>query len=158
LGLSGAPQAGDLIKVYDTEREAREIANSREQIHREQSLRTKKHITLDEIGRRLAIGSFKELNIIVKGDVDGSIEALSDSLLNLSTEEIQVNIVHKGVGAITEADRVLMQLNAGGGVGDDIQFFAYITSAQVSVSTGELSTVPIQFTVDGDFLANGVIV
>ncbi len=107
LGLSGAPQAGDLIKVYGTEREAREIANSREQIQREQSIRTKKHITLDEIGRRLAIGSFKELNIIIKGDVDGSVEALSDSLLKLSKDEVKVSIIHKGVGQISESDVLL---------------------------------------------------
>jgi translation initiation factor IF-2 len=107
LGLSGAPQAGDNIKVYDTEREAREIANSREQIQREQSLRTKKHITLDEIGRRLAIGSFKALNIIIKGDVDGSVEALSDSLLKLSKDEVKVSIIHKGVGQISESDVLL---------------------------------------------------
>jgi translation initiation factor IF-2 len=107
LGLSGAPQAGDIIKVYDTEREAREIANSREQIQREQSMRTKKHITLDEIGRRLAIGNFKELNIIIKGDVDGSVEALSDSLLKLSKDEVSVNIIHKGVGQISESDVLL---------------------------------------------------
>jgi len=104
LGISGAPSAGDKFNVLDDEKEAKSIAQKREQLYREQGLRTTKHITLDEIGRRLAIGDFKELNIIVKGDVDGSIEALSDSLLNLSTEEIQVNIVHKGVGAITEAD------------------------------------------------------
>lgn len=107
LGLSGAPQAGDLFKVYDTEREAREIANSREQIQREQSIRTKKHITLDEIGRRLAIGSFKELNIIIKGDVDGSVEALADSLLKLSKDEVNVNIIHQGVGQISESDVLL---------------------------------------------------
>ena len=107
LGLGGAPQAGDSIKVYSTEREAREIANSREQIQREQSLRTKKHITLDEIGRRLAIGSFKELNIIIKGDVDGSVEALSDSLLKLSKDEVKVSIIHKGVGQISESDVLL---------------------------------------------------
>ncbi|QDH78093.1 translation initiation factor IF-2 [Echinicola soli] len=107
LGLSGAPQAGDILKVYDTEREAREIANSREQINREQSMRTKKHITLDEIGRRLAIGSFKELNIIIKGDVDGSVEALSDSLLKLSKDEVSVNIIHKAVGQISESDVLL---------------------------------------------------
>ena len=107
LGLGGAPQAGDIIKVYDTEREARDIANSREQIQREQSLRTKKHITLDEIGRRLAIGSFKELNIIIKGDVDGSVEALSDSLLKLSKDEVNVSIIHKGVGQISESDVLL---------------------------------------------------
>ncbi|TNF46212.1 MAG: translation initiation factor IF-2 [Bacteroidetes bacterium] len=104
LGINGAPSAGDKFHVMDDEREAKAIATKREQLYREQGLRTTKHITLDEIGRRLAIGDFKELNIIVKGDVDGSIEALSDSLLNLSTEEIQVNIVHKGVGAISEAD------------------------------------------------------
>lgn len=107
LGLSGAPQAGDIFKIYDTEREAREIANSREQIQREQSLRTKKHITLDEIGRRLAIGSFKELNIIIKGDVDGSVEALADSLLKLSKDEVSVNIIHQGVGQISESDVLL---------------------------------------------------
>jgi len=107
LGLDGAPQAGDKFVVYETEREAREIASSRSQLLREQSMRTKKHITLDEIGRRLAIGSFKELNVIVKGDVDGSVEALSDSLLKLSTNEVQVNILSKGVGAISESDVLL---------------------------------------------------
>jgi translation initiation factor IF-2 len=104
LGVNGAPSAGDKFYILQDEREARNLASKREQLYREQGLRTTKHITLDEIGRRLAIGDFKELNIIVKGDVDGSIEALSDSLLNLSTEEIQVNIIHKGVGAISEAD------------------------------------------------------
>jgi translation initiation factor IF-2 len=107
LGLGGAPQAGDKFNIMGSEREAREIANKREQIQREQSMRTKKHITLDEIGRRLAIGSFKELNLIVKGDVDGSIEALSDSLLKLSNEEVKVNIIHKGVGQISESDVLL---------------------------------------------------
>ena len=107
LGLNGAPQAGDIIKVYDNEREARDIAVSRGQINREQSMRTKKHITLDEIGRRLAIGSFKELNLIIKGDVDGSVEALSDSLLKLSKDEVSVNIIHKGVGQISESDVLL---------------------------------------------------
>lgn len=107
LGLDGAPQAGDRFNVMDTDREAREVANKREQIMREQSVRTKKHITLDEIGRRLAVGNFKELNVIVKGDVDGSIEALSDSLLKLSTEEVQVNIIHKAVGQISESDVLL---------------------------------------------------
>lgn len=107
LGLSGAPQAGDRFNVMGSDSEAREVAVKREQILREQSIRTKKHITLDEIGRRLAIGSFKELNVIVKGDVDGSIEALSDSLLKLSTEEVQVNIIHKGVGQISESDVLL---------------------------------------------------
>ncbi|MGD1958268.1 MAG: translation initiation factor IF-2 [Fulvivirga sp.] len=107
LGLDGAPQAGDKFNIMDSDREAREIAAKREQIIREQSIRTKKHITLDEIGRRLAIGSFKELNVIVKGDVDGSVEALSDSLLKLSTDEIQVNIIHKGVGQISESDVLL---------------------------------------------------
>jgi translation initiation factor IF-2 len=104
LGINGAATAGDKFHVMEDEREARIIATKREQLYREQGLRTQKHITLDEIGRRLAIGDFKELNLIVKGDVDGSIEALSDSLLKLSTEQIQVNIVHKGVGAITEND------------------------------------------------------
>jgi translation initiation factor IF-2 len=107
LGLNGAPQAGDKFQVMESEREAREVANKREQLLREQSIRTKKHITLDEIGRRLAIGNFKELNVIVKGDVDGSIEALSDSLLKLSTQEIQVRIIHKAVGAISESDVLL---------------------------------------------------
>ncbi len=107
LGFDGAPSAGEQLNVMSSDREAREIANKREQIQREQSIRTKKHITLDEIGRRLAIGTFKELNIIVKGDVDGSVEALSDSLLKLSTEEIQVNIIHKAVGQISESDILL---------------------------------------------------
>ncbi len=107
LGLGGAPQAGDVFNVMDSDREAREIASKREQILREQSVRTKKHITLDEIGRRLAIGSFKELNIILKGDVDGSIEALSDSLQKLTTEEVQVNIIHKAGGQISESDVLL---------------------------------------------------
>lgn len=104
LGINGAPSAGDKFLVMDDEREARAIATKREQLYREQGLRTTKHITLDEIGRRLAIGDFKELNLIIKGDVDGSIEALSDAMLNLSTEEIAVKVVHKGVGAISEAD------------------------------------------------------
>ncbi len=107
LGLPGAPQAGDKFNVMETEREAREIANKREQLLREQTLRTRKHITLEEIGRRKAIGSFKELNVIVKGDVDGSVEALSDSLLQLSTGEVQVNIIHKAVGQISESDVLL---------------------------------------------------
>lgn len=104
LGLNGAPSAGDKFYVLDDEKEAKNIASKRGQLHREQGIRTSKHITLDEIGRRLAIGDFKELNLIVKGDMDGSIEALSDSLLELSTEEIAVRIIHKGIGAITEAD------------------------------------------------------
>ena len=107
LGLDGAPQAGDKFKVYDDEREAKQIATKRSQLSREQSVRTQRHITLDEIGRRIALGGFKELNIILKGDVDGSVEALTDSLQKLSTEEIQVNIIHKGVGAITESDVLL---------------------------------------------------
>jgi translation initiation factor IF-2 len=107
LGLNGAPQAGDKFNVMESEREARQIANKREQLQREQGLRTQKHITLDEIGRRIAIGNFQELNVIVKGDVDGSIEALSDSLIKLSTEEIQVNVIHKAVGQITESDVML---------------------------------------------------
>ncbi|RLD90364.1 MAG: translation initiation factor IF-2 [Bacteroidetes bacterium] len=107
LGLNGAPQAGDLFNVIADEKEAKNLATKRHQLIREQSIRTKKHITLDEIGRRLAIGDFKELNIIVKGDVDGSIEALSDELLRLSTEEVQVSIIHKAVGAITETDVML---------------------------------------------------
>jgi translation initiation factor IF-2 len=107
LGLNGAPQAGDNFNVMATEQEAREIANKREQLQREQSLRTKKHFTLDELGRRIALGDFKELNIIVKGDVDGSVEALADSLLKLSTENIQVNVIHKAVGAISDSDILL---------------------------------------------------
>jgi translation initiation factor IF-2 len=107
LGLNGAPQAGDNFNVMATEQEAREIANKREQLQREQSLRTKKHFTLDELGRRIALGDFKELNVIVKGDVDGSVEALSDSLLKLSTENIQVNVIHKAVGAISDSDILL---------------------------------------------------
>ena len=107
LGLNGAPQAGDEFNVMATEQEAREIANKREQLQREMSLRTKKHVGLDEIGRRLAIGDFKELNIIVKGDVDGSVEALKDSLLKLSTENIQVNVIHGAVGAISDSDVLL---------------------------------------------------
>ncbi len=107
LGLSGAPTAGDKFNVMDDEREAREIANKRLVLQREQGIRTHKHITLDEIGRRLAIGDFKELNVIVKGDVDGSIEALADSLLKLSTEKVAVNIIHKSVGAISESDVLL---------------------------------------------------
>lgn len=107
LGLDGAPQAGDKFTVVETEREAKEITTRRAQIQREQSVRTKKHLTLDEIGRRLAIGNFKELNLIIKGDVDGSVEALTDSLLKLSTDEIQVNVIHKGVGLITESDVLL---------------------------------------------------
>jgi translation initiation factor IF-2 len=107
LGLDGAPQAGDKFNGMENERDARNIANKREQLAREQGLRTQKHITLDEIGRRIAIGNFQELNLIVKGDVDGSIEALSDSLIKLSTQEIQVNVIHKAVGAISESDIML---------------------------------------------------
>lgn len=107
LGMTGAPTAGDKFYVIESESEARRIANQRLQLQREQGLRTQKHITLDEIGRRLAIGNFKELNVIVKGDVDGSIEALSDSLIKLSTEEIQVNVIHKSVGQISESDVLL---------------------------------------------------
>jgi len=107
LGLNGAPQAGEKFKVYEDEAEAKEIATKRAQILREQGIRTKKHITLDEIGRRLALGNFKQLNLIIKGDVDGSVEALSDSLQKLSTEEIAVSVVHKAVGAITESDVLL---------------------------------------------------
>ena len=107
LGLNGAPQAGEKFKVYADESEAKEVANRRGQILREQGIRTKKHITLDEIGRRLALGNFKELNLIIKGDVDGSVEALSDSLQKLSTEEVAVRVVHKAVGAITESDVLL---------------------------------------------------
>jgi translation initiation factor IF-2 len=107
LGLNGAPQAGDTFNVMENEQEARSIANRREQLQREQSLRTQKMLTLDDIGRRIAIGNFQELNIIVKGDVDGSVEALSDSLIRLSTPEIQVNVIHKAVGQISESDVTL---------------------------------------------------
>lgn len=107
LGLNGAPQAGDTFNVMETEQEARSIAARREQLQREQSLRTQKMLTLDDIGRRIAIGNFQQLNIIVKGDVDGSVEALSDSLIRLSTEEIQVNVIHKAVGQISESDVTL---------------------------------------------------
>ncbi|MFP4844195.1 translation initiation factor IF-2 [Winogradskyella sp. PE311] len=107
LGLDGAPQAGDKFNVFQDEREAKQIATKRTQLQREQSVRTQRHITLDEIGRRIALGDFQELNIILKGDVDGSVEALTDSFQKLSTEEIQVNIIHKGVGAITESDVLL---------------------------------------------------
>ena len=107
LGFNGAPQAGDTFHVMETEQEAREIANKREQLQREQNLRTHKILTLDEVGRRIKLGSFKELNIIVKGDVDGSVEALSDSFIKLSTETIAVNVIHKGVGQISENDVTL---------------------------------------------------
>lgn len=107
MGIEGAPQAGDTMRVMTSEREAREIATRRQQILREQNIRIKKHITLDEIGRRLAIGTFQELNIIVKGDVDGSVEALSDSLIKLSTDAFKLNVIHKGVGAISESDVLL---------------------------------------------------
>ncbi len=107
LGLDGAPQAGDRFHVFEDEREAKQIATKRSQLQREQSVRTQKHITLDEIGRRIALGDFKELNIILKGDVDGSVEALTDSFQKLSTSEIELNIIHKGVGAITESDVLL---------------------------------------------------
>ena len=107
LGLDGAPQAGDRFHVFEDEKEAKQLATKRSQLQREQSVRTQRHITLDEIGRRIALGDFKELNIILKGDVDGSVEALTDSFQKLSTDEIQVNIIHKGVGAITESDVLL---------------------------------------------------
>lgn len=107
LGLDGAPQAGDVLNVVDTEQEAKEITSKRDQLQREQSIRTKKHFTLDEIGRRIALGDFHEMNIIVKGDVDGSVEALSDSLLKLATENVQVNVIHKAVGAISDSDILL---------------------------------------------------
>lgn len=107
LGLDGAPQAGEKFKVFEDDAEAKSVANRRAQILREQGMRARKHITLEEIGRRLALGNFKELNVIIKGDVDGSVEALSDSLQKLSTDEIVVNVVHKGVGQITESDVLL---------------------------------------------------
>jgi len=107
LGFTSAPTAGDVFQVFAEEQDAKEVANKRAMLQREQGIRTTKHITLDEIGRRLAVGNFKELNIIVKADVDGSAEALADSLLKLSTEEIQVNVIHKSVGQITESDVLL---------------------------------------------------
>ena len=107
LGLNGAPTAGDTINVLEDEKEAKDIANKREQLLRMQGIRAQQHVTLEEIGRRIAIGNFKELNIIVKADVDGSIEALSDSLIKLSTEEVKVNVIHKAVGAISESDVLL---------------------------------------------------
>jgi translation initiation factor IF-2 len=107
LGLSNAPQAGDNFNVLTDEREVKDIATKREQLQREQSIRTQKHITLDEIGRRLAIGDFQELNVIVKADVDGSVEALSDALIKLSTNKIQLNVIHKSVGQISESDVLL---------------------------------------------------
>jgi len=107
LGMNGAASAGDIFNVLEDEKEMKQIASKRQQLQREQGLRTTKHITLDEIGRRIALGDFQELNVIVKGDVDGSIEALSDSLLKLSQESIQINIIHKAVGQITESDILL---------------------------------------------------
>jgi translation initiation factor IF-2 len=107
LGFNGAPQAGDTFNVFDSEQEARELANKREQLQREQGFRTSTRVTLEEIGRRIAIGNFQQLNIVVKADVDGSVEALSDSLIRLSTEQIQVNVIHKGVGQISESDVTL---------------------------------------------------
>lgn len=121
LGLNGAPQAGEKFRVYDDEAEAKDVANRRAQILREQGIRTKKHITLDEIGRRLALGNFKQLNLIIKGDVDGSVEALSDSLQKLSTEEIVVSVVHKAVGAITESDVLLATASDGIIVGFNVR-------------------------------------
>jgi translation initiation factor IF-2 len=109
LGLNGAPSAGEKFNIMTDEREAKAIANKREQLLRIQGIKTQKHMTLEEIGRRIAIGNFKELNVIVKGDVDGSVEALSDSLIKLSTEEIHVNVIHKAVGAISESDIMLAE-------------------------------------------------
>ncbi|MBO6083313.1 MAG: translation initiation factor IF-2, partial [Bacteroidales bacterium] len=107
LGLNGAPTAGEKFNIMTDEKEAKAIANKREQLIRIQGIKTQKHLTLEEIGRRIAIGNFKELNVIVKGDVDGSVEALSDSLIKLSTEEVHVNVIHKAVGAISESDIML---------------------------------------------------
>lgn len=121
LGLDGAPTAGDKFRIFEDEKEAKSIANKRGQLQREQSIRTKKHLTLDEIGRRIALGDFKELNIILKGDVDGSVEALSDMLQRLSTEEIQVNILHKGVGQITESDILLATASDGIVIGFNVR-------------------------------------
>jgi translation initiation factor IF-2 len=131
LGLDGAPQAGDKFKVYEDEREAKQIATKRTQLMREQSVRTQRHITLDEIGRRIALGGFKELNIILKGDVDGSVEALTDSLQKLSTEEIQVNIIFKGVGAITESDVLLASASDAIIIGFNVR--PSVTARQVAI-------------------------
>jgi translation initiation factor IF-2 len=109
LGLNGAPAAGEKFNVMTDEKEAKSIANRREQLIRIQGIKTQKHLTLEEIGRRIAIGNFKELNVIVKGDVDGSVEALSDSLIKLSTEQVRVNVIHKAVGAISESDILLAE-------------------------------------------------
>jgi translation initiation factor IF-2 len=125
LGFEGAPNAGDKFFVFEDEREAREIATKRQQLQREQSVRTKKHLTIEEIGRRIALGDFKELNLIVKGDVDGSVEALVDSLQKLSTDKVQVSIVHKGVGQISESDVLLASASD-----------AIIVGFQVRPSTG----------------------
>jgi translation initiation factor IF-2 len=117
IGLNGAPQAGDYFNILDSDHEAREVANKREQLVRMQSMKTKKHITLDEIGRRIAIGNFRELNLVVKGDVDGSVEALSDSLIKLSTPQVQVNVIHKAVGQISESDVLLAAASHAIGIG-----------------------------------------
>ena len=127
LGLNGAPQAGDSFNVMTDEKETKNIATKRLQLQREQGLRTQKHITLDEIGRRIAIGEFKELNIIVKGDVDGSVEALSDSLLKLTNEEVAVNVIHKSVGQITESDVLLASASNAVVVGVPGQAFCQCT-------------------------------
>jgi translation initiation factor IF-2 len=134
LGLNGAPQAGEKFKVFEDEGEAKETANRRGQLAREQGIRTKKHITLDEIGRRLALGNFKELNLIIKGDVDGSVEALSDSLQKLSTEEIAVRVVHKAVGAITESDVLLATASDAVVVGFNVR--ASVQAARLAENEG----------------------
>ena len=121
LGLDGAPQAGDKFVVLEDEKEAKQIALKRMQLQREQSVRSQRQLTLDEIGRRIAIGDFQELNIILKGDVDGSVEALSDSFQKLSTEEIQVKIIHKGVGAITESDVLLASASSAVVIGFNVR-------------------------------------
>jgi translation initiation factor IF-2 len=139
LGLNGAPQAGETFRVYEEEAEAKEIANRRAQILREQGMRAKKHITLDEIGRRLALGNFKELKVIIKGDVDGSVEALSDSLQKQSTEEILVSVIHKGVGQINESDVVLAEASdaiiIGFNVRPSIQANRLAESAGIEIKT-----------------------
>jgi translation initiation factor IF-2 len=146
LGLNGAPQAGEKFKVYDDEAEAKEVANRRAQILREQGIRTKKHITLDEIGRRLALGNFKQLNLIIKGDVDGSVEALSDSLQKLSTEEIAVNVVLKAVGAISESDVLLATASDAILIGFNVRPSSQ--AAKLAETEGvEIKTYPIIYTV-----------
>lgn len=144
LGLDGAPQAGDRFNIFGDEREAKQIAAKRTQLVREQSVRTQRHITLDEIGRRIALGDFKELNIILKGDVDGSVEALTDSFQKLSNEEIQVNIIHKGVGAITESDVLLASASDAIVIGFNVRPMG--TARQLAEKRKSIFEVTLSFT------------